>query len=491
MNKEKHLKKLTILHSNDMHGDFMAKSIDEELMGGISMLSGYVNKVRNEEENVVYTISGDMFRGSLIDSEYKGLSTIEIMNMLAPDVVTLGNHEIDYGVAHLLFLEKCARFPIINANVYIKSNKVRLFKSHAILEVDGMKVLFIGLLTESVLHQTKQEAIIGSFVDVHEAATEVGKICDSYRTEDIDFTVLLTHIGFDKDKMLAEALDPNWGVDIIIGGHSHTLLKEPCIVKGIPIVQAASGTSQIGRFDIMVDTDNNCIDSYTWNLIPIDDDYCPRDIALEEVISGYKNATDEKYGKYITRFAKQYTHPRRDRETDVGKIFCDGFKECFKTDVVMVGSGGLRNFVLGPIVDYRALIEMFPYNNQMLRIVLTGKQLDHAIRHICRKENFMDGAHCEFYQFSKGIHFVYDSAKGEVGEITFEGKPLSPRRKYSVAIQAYHLSNLQEFFGLDPKEVEKNKPIKVLATKETDVIDEWFCSKELITVDPTPRWEYI
>ena len=72
---EKHLKKLTLLHSNDMHGDFLAEQVDENLVGGVSMLSGYISKVRNEEENVLYCIAGDMFRGSVIDSEYQGLST--------------------------------------------------------------------------------------------------------------------------------------------------------------------------------------------------------------------------------------------------------------------------------------------------------------------------------------------------------------------------------------------------------------------------------
>jgi len=96
----KKLKKLTILHSNDLHGDFMAKEADDDLLGGVSMLSGYISKVRREEPNTLYVISGDMFRGSLIDSEYKGISTIEIMNMIAPDVVTLGNHEVDYMVLH-------------------------------------------------------------------------------------------------------------------------------------------------------------------------------------------------------------------------------------------------------------------------------------------------------------------------------------------------------------------------------------------------------
>lgn len=261
-----------------MHGDFMASMENDQLTGGVSMLSGYLSRVRLEEKNVIYAISGDMFRGSLIDSEYKGLSTIEIMNLLAPDVVTLGNHEVDYGVAHLLFLEKCAKFPIINANIYLTNNHVRLFQSHKILEIDGMKVLFIGVLTEEVLSQTRQDRLIGSFVDIREAAQEVGAICNSYQAVDIDFTVLLTHIGIEADKKLATMLDPRWGVDLIIGGHSHTLLEKPVEVAGIPIVQAASGTDQIGRFDITVDTDHNCIDSYTWQLIPITEENCPRDL---------------------------------------------------------------------------------------------------------------------------------------------------------------------------------------------------------------------
>ena len=105
----KNLKKLTLLHSNDMHGDFLAEKIDDDLVGGVSLLSGYISKVRQEEKNVLYAIAGDMFCGSVIDSEFHGISTIQIMNMLSPDIVTVGNHEVDYGSAHLLFLEKCLR----------------------------------------------------------------------------------------------------------------------------------------------------------------------------------------------------------------------------------------------------------------------------------------------------------------------------------------------------------------------------------------------
>jgi 5'-nucleotidase len=137
------IKKLTILHSNDLHGDFLAEKVDEKLIGGVSMLSGYVNQARNEEKNTIYCIAGDMFRGSVIDSEFRGISTIEIMNMLSPDVVAIGNHETDYGIAHLLFLEKCAKFPIINANLHIKTNNARLFKPYHSLRLTEQKDLFL------------------------------------------------------------------------------------------------------------------------------------------------------------------------------------------------------------------------------------------------------------------------------------------------------------------------------------------------------------
>ena len=474
------LKKLTIIHSNDLHSDFMAKEVDKELLGGISMLSGYVNKVRHEEENVIYTISGDMFRGSIIDSEYKGMSTIEIMNMLTPDVVTLGNHEVDYGLAHLLFIEKCAQFPIINANMYITTNGVRLFKSHIIKEIDGMKILFIGLLTEEVLHSTKQDRIIGSFVDVDEAAGEVGKICNAYRTEDIDFTVLLTHIGFDADINLAKVLDPRWGVDIIIGGHSHTLLEKPEIVNGIPIVQAAYGTSQIGRFDIMVDTDNNCIDSYEWKLIPIDDDYCPRDYALEEVIEKYKTETDRKYKRILTRLADKYTHPCREQETTLGKLFSDAFKDALGLDIMLVGSGSIRKEEMGPIVLLEDLLQVFPYSDEVYRITVTGEQLKKMVKHILRKGSLQGNT--EFYQFSKGFEIEFDYENQELLSLSLDKQGIINSKFYSVGITAFHYKNMKDFLNITEDEISKNKEPKVVATKSTDVLEEYFSRKELVKV---------
>ena len=480
------LKKLTLLHSNDMHGDFMAEEVDAGLKGGVSMLSGYLQKVRSEEENVLYVISGDMFRGSVIDSEFKGLSTIEIVNLLAPNVATLGNHEIDYGIGHLLFLEKCARFPIINANLYLTTNQIRLFRSHIILEIGGMKILFIGVLTEETLAQARQERLIGSFIDVREAANEVGRICNAYRTEDVDLTVLLTHIGFEKDKELAQLLDPRWGVDLIIGGHTHTLLHEPCVVAGIPIVQAATGTDQIGRFDLVIDTDTNTVHRCDWQLIPIDDDHCPRDPALEALLEKYSAAAGEKYSRYITRLGGTYTHPVRNRESQAGRLFADLLRDNLGLDIMMLGSGSLRLKEIGPLVTLKELTEMFPFQEEIYRITVTGRQLKRMLGFVFRPEA-MDDDHAEFYQYSRGLKIVVSLSVG-LTELAWEGQPIDDDKLFRVGLQGYHYKNLPDVLRITEEEVQANAPVKVLATSALDVLDELLSSMELVTAPEDLRW---
>ena len=448
-NTMKHLKKLTLLHSNDLHGDFLVEKVDDKLVGGVSMLSGYVNKVRREEENVIYAIAGDMFQGSLIDSEFKGVSTIEIMNLLAPDVVTIGNHEVDYGLAHLLFLEKCANFPIINANLYMKHNGRRLFRSHRILEIDGMKVLFIGILTEEVLQKTKLEKLIGTLVDIREAAEEVGRICDAYQKEDIDFTVLLTHVGIEADQQLAAILDPRWGVDLIIGGHSHTLLEKPIEVNGIPIVQAASGTDQIGRFDIMVDTDRNSIDSYTWQLIPITPDRCPEDEALKEIIEKYHNITETKYNR-----------------------IADAFKDSLGLDIMLHASGSLRSHSLGPIMTLKDLQEMEPFDEEVYRYVVTGSQFRHMMEYMLRDEAFDPNAHTEFYQFSEGMRIVYNKKQKKVTSFTMYGREVGDDEKLRVGMHQFHFKNLKTGLDISESEITRNGMPKVIATEEQRLVIE-------------------
>lgn len=465
------IKKLTILHSNDMHGDFLSETIDKELFGGISMLSGYVSKTRQECPNSLYLIAGDMFRGSVIDSEYKGISTIDVMNLLGPDVVSLGNHEFDYGISHLVFLEKCAKFPIINSNIYIKTTNTRLFDSHKILKIDGMKIMIIGLITEEIMNNSGTDNLIGTFVNVNEAAEEVGRICNNYKTTDIDFTVLLTHIGFENDKKLAKLLKTEWGVDVIIGGHSHTVLEKPYEDNGIVIVQAGVGTNQIGRFDILVDTKENKISSYEWKLIPITDKYCPRDAGMEQALSKYKEEVDRKYNRILTKFNRILTHPQRNQETEIGNLFSDILKDSLETDIVLVGSGSIRKETFGPLVTYGDLVEIFPYDDEIYRIMVSGKDLFKAFKYLLRDDAFI--GETEFYQLSKGLCVTYNKPKKKVESITLNGSEIEKDKLYSLALQNYHFSNLDKFFDLDINEISKNKLPRVISTSACEILEEY------------------
>ncbi|MBO4218080.1 MAG: bifunctional metallophosphatase/5'-nucleotidase [Erysipelotrichaceae bacterium] len=470
-------KQITLLHSNDMHGDFLADHVDDKLTGGVSMLSGYLTKCRNEDPNVIYAIAGDMFRGSVIDSEFQGLSTIQIVNLLAPDVVTLGNHETDYGVAHLLFLEKMATFPIVNANLYIKQNETRLFRPCYVMEIDGMKILFIGILTEDVISQTKGEKLIGSFIGIEEAAQEVGKICNAYNAMDIDLTVLLTHIGFEEDKKLAAALDPDWGVDVIIGGHSHTFLDEPAVVNGIPIVQAGTGTDQIGRFDMVIDTDNNCIASYKWQAVPINEENCPKDERMEELIGSIKEKTDLKYAKVVANFDYDLEHHDRWAQTELGGVFADAMKESLGVDVFLMGSGSVRKYHMGPIVTFQDFTECYPYDGKSYGLKLTGAQLKKALLHIYRDDAWL-GDHTEFYQLSKGMHVIYHRPLRQMLKCELNGEPIEDDKIYTVGIQEYHYNNLPEFLNLSYEEVKANGEPRVLTTSDVQTLLEYFANNK-------------
>ena len=465
------IKKLTLLHSNDLHGDFLAEEVDKQLIGGVSMLSGYVSKVRSEEKNAIYCIAGDMFRGSVIDSEFRGISTIEIMNMLSPDVVTIGNHEIDYGIAHLLFLEKCAKFPIVNANLHITTNNARLFKSHHIVEMDGMKILFIGILTETVLSMAKKEALVGGFVDIHDAAAEVARICNAYHTLDIDCTVLLTHIGFEEDKLLASQLDPSLGVDIIIGGHSHTFLESPENVNGILIAQAGTGTDQIGRFDLEIDTDTNSIHSFCWNSIPITNEHCPRDTALEDILNRYKLEAEKKYSRVITRLKRKLTHPSWYQETELGGLLADILKESLRLDMMLVGSGSIRVNEFGPIVLFSDLTECLPYDDSAIALWVTGEQLKKMILYMLRDEVW-DGSHCEFFQFSEGVKVIYNKQNHCFKEFSLDGEPIDDQRIYKIGLQYYFYLNMKDFFSLSHEDVSSNGMPRRVATSCREVLDE-------------------
>lgn len=483
-------KKFTILHSNDMHGDFFAEDQKEKgkLIGGLALLSGYINKVRKEEKNVLYVISGDMLQGSIVDSEYKGISTMEIMNYLAPDVVSTGNHEFDYGLPHLLFLEKMANFPIVNANLYIKGYNKRLMNPYLIIKKAGFDILFTGIITEKVMDTIGQDELIGSFITLEEASREVGKICNAYKNDDIDLTIILTHIGFESDIELAKLLKPEWGVDMIIGGHSHTILDKPKEVNKILITQAGVGTNQIGRFDIVVDDDTNSIVDYQWRLIPIDNKLAKPDEKLKDFIASFKDKVDRKYDTVLCKLASKLTHPKREEETSLGNLIADALAENAECEVMLVGSGSIRVKEMGPMVSLMDLMTCFPYDDTLTRFSIPGSKLKKVFAHIMRTENRNSEGEC--YQVNGKVRAVYSDKSGQLEMLAINGAPVQDTEFYTVCMQNYHFKNSANYLNITNKELLESGQPKVVTTSAQEVIEEFLRNNQNASREVEGRLQY-
>lgn len=467
-------RRFTILHSNDMHGDFFSgkEGKNGELIGGLALLSAYITKVRKEEENVFFVVAGDMVQGSLIDSEYKGISTMEIMNYLAPDVVALGNHEFDYGLPHLLFLEKMANFPIVNANLYIKDYNKRLMLPYLVLERSGFKILFTGIITEKIMDSFQRDDPVRSFITLEEASKEIGKITNAYKNDDIDLTILLTHIGMDSDRQLASLLNPDWGVDMIIGGHSHTMMESPEKVNGVLITQAGVGTKQVGRFDIVVDDDTNRIVDYKWQLVPINDRLVEPDLRLLDYINSFREVVDRKYNTIICKLAYELTHPCRETETALGNLFADAFLEAAAhCDVILLGSGSIRSEHIGPLVTLGDVMACFPYDDSLTRFTVDGAKLRRIFAHVMRPENRTGNGEC--YQVSSGVRAVYDDRERRLVSMELNGKAVDDGSLYTICMQDFHLQNSAAYLSVTHEELMETGRHKVVSTSARNVLIEY------------------
>ncbi len=476
-------RKITILHSNDMHGDFLAEQdpYTGRKTGGLALISGYLNKVRHEEENVLFLIAGDIVQGNLIDSEYKGISTMDMVNYLIPDAIALGNHEFDYGLSHLLFLEKVANFPIVNANLYLKPFNKRLMKPFCILKKAGLDILVTGIITEKVMDTIKGDNVLRSFVDLEEASQEVGKITNAYKGDDIDLTIILTHIGIESDIELARLLKPEWGVDIIVGGHSHTILDKPIMENGVIIVTAGEGTNQIGRLDVVIDDETNRIIDYQWQLVHIDESLVEPDRDLEKFIHTYEERVEDKYSAMISKLKFKHTHPMREVETSLGNLFADALAEMTESDIMFLASGSIRSKEIGPMVALRDMATGFPYDEPLTRYTVTGTQLRRMFGHIMRKVNRNGEGEC--FQVNGNVKAIYDEGAGILRSLSVKGNEVLDNDTFRICIQPYHAKNSKAFLDISSDELNSIKP-KVVTTSAREVLEEWLrnnqnCGREI------------
>ena len=200
----------------------------------------------------------------------------------------------------------------------------------------------------------------------------------------------------------------------------------------------------------------------------------------------FKNKTDDKYNRVVTRFVKELTHPARNRETELGDLFADILRDCLSLDMFFLGSGSIRNTRLGPIVMFKDLCECFPYDDPVWMLTVTGEQVMRMLKRFLRAGAF-NGEHTEFYQISEGLYVKVRTSTGEIVEAKLDGEDIDPGRKYTVGLQNFHYKNLKDFFDLTPEEVEAVKKPRMVATSVREILDEYLSAHQLLNQEVEDR----
>jgi 5'-nucleotidase len=250
--------KLVILHTNDTHSQIeTVRSGDFSGNGGVLRRAVYIENVKKENDNVLLLDAGDFNQGTPYYTVNHGDMEIDLMNAMGYEVVCLGNHEFDNGQEDLARRLSKARFQTVCANYDFSNTPLAPYvKPYTIVNKCGKKIGIFGLLAnlKTYVSKSSQNGLV--YRDAIEVANEVARKLKI--EEKCDIVIALTHIGYSRsgkgvsDIRLAEESE---NIDMIIGGHSHTNLKEAKIYKNkngkeIPVMQAAEKGIYVGRLDI-------------------------------------------------------------------------------------------------------------------------------------------------------------------------------------------------------------------------------------------------
>lgn len=257
-------RRLTILHTNDVHSrlePFPADAGKNAFQGGVAARAALIEKIRREEEQVLVLDAGDIFQGTPYFNLYKGEPEIKAMSMMGYDATTMGNHDFDAGIEGFAHQLVHARFPVLVANYDFtetplegKTQPYALFKKGDIkVGVFGLGIQLKGLVPDDAYGKTKYLepiAIANSVADKLK------------RKEKCDLIICLSHLGYEynyrkvSDLLLAKETEH---IDLIIGGHTHTFLDQPAVVKNkkgndVVINQVGWAGLRLGRLDFVFDS---------------------------------------------------------------------------------------------------------------------------------------------------------------------------------------------------------------------------------------------
>lgn len=400
---------LSVMHTNDTHAH----------LDTIAKRTTAIKNFRAKNPSSLLLDAGDVFTGTLYFNEFKGQADLKFMNALGYDAMTFGNHEFDLGASpegHQALVDfiKGAKFPFVSSNVNFSADArfkglfTDLISSDPangkiyngiIKEIDGEKVGIFGLTTA----ETKDISSPGS-VAFENYITEAEKAVKAFQGQKVDKIIALTHIGYDdnpavdNDLLLASSVK---GIDLIVGGHSHTKLDQPVVVdkdnKNKPkdptvIVQAYQYSDFLGTVDVEFDGKGKVVKS-TGELVKVSD--LPEDPEAAKLLKEYSSQLEKVSSKSIGASAvSDLLNPRisdagndgksvRNSETALGNIITDGMLEKAKkydSHVVMAlqNGGGIRSSIPTGDITVGEVISVLPFGNTLATIKLTGAELKEA-----------------------------------------------------------------------------------------------------------------
>lgn len=462
---------LSLMHTNDTHAN----------LDNIAKVVTAVKEVRAEKPNAQLVSAGDVFSGTLYFNEFQGQADLKFMNLMGYDVMTFGNHEFDLGSSaegHKALADfiKGAKFPFVSTNVDFSKDKnlKGLFSDRIssdpkkgkiyngmVKEIDGEKVGFFGLTTSET-----QDISSPGDVTFEDYLEEAEKAVKAFEGMGVNKIVAVTHIGYDdkpamdNDQELAKHVD---GIDVIVGGHSHTELKEPVVIKedenGVEkdptvIVQAYQYHQYLGTLDVDFD-ENGKIIGQAGQLISIGDQVEDKKAAkmLEKYSSKIEELKNEPTGATAVQALE---NPRtngdnskpsvRKNETPLGNVITDGMLEkakAYNPSVIMAlqNGGGIRAAIDQGEITTGEVITVLPFGNTLATMELTGAEIKEAFEISFSKYPAENGG----FLHVSGAKVEYDSSKAagnRVVSISYQNEdgsfsPIQDDVIYTIATNAF------------------------------------------------------
>jgi 5'-nucleotidase/UDP-sugar diphosphatase len=440
---------ITILHTNDIHAAALpheATWIREDpkpMIGGFKELWWTVDSIRHVKNDVLVLDAGDVMTGTPIGEYFYhgaiGGALFEMMNEIGYDAWTIGNHDLDISQDNLRKLTEIARFPTVSANLTDSAGNFPFHnKQYLIVTKGGVRIGIIGLMSRDLFQLTNRNNLRGLKVasPFETAQTLIDKIAP-----ETDLIIALTHEGLDDDSVLAVSTH---GLNVIIGGHSHTRLKTPKLINGVIICQTGANCENLGELDLTVD--HHSVTSYNGKLIPLWARNDRPENKISKLIDDLDAKVKQEYGEVLGTLEHDWKRSRGG-ESNIGQFVADATREGVNADIGIGNSSGIRKDLPAGKITKLDLFEISPFHNYVCTFTYTGAEVRQLVQHYVR-----GAAHGRTSLDLSGIYCEWKRIDGnpEIVSIKVNGKEVEDGKTYTCATNDFIISQGTKYLPVAP-----------------------------------------